>query len=129
MKELRKETTSGKPPENPLSSSTPTDKKKPNGQYEDYWVLSKEEREKGFIRPLRFSYKHLGKDLDLKRMIPIEKYFKENAEEYPQERQLRYINTYGYVGFIPNTDHHSAILGRFVKQSDLGSGCGHITKM
>ena len=32
----------------------------PNGQQEAYLVLSEEERAKGFVRPLRRSYKHLG---------------------------------------------------------------------
>ncbi len=31
---------------------------KPNGQQESYLVLSKEEREKGFVRPVRTVYKH-----------------------------------------------------------------------
>lgn len=30
-----------------------------NGQHEQYWVLSDAERAKGFIRPVRQSYKHL----------------------------------------------------------------------
>lgn len=31
----------------------------PDGQQETYLVLSDEERAKGFIRPVRYSYKHL----------------------------------------------------------------------
>lgn len=31
---------------------------KPNGQQKDYVVLSAEERAKGFVRPVRLSYKH-----------------------------------------------------------------------
>jgi hypothetical protein len=37
---------------------TPTDAKRPDGQYEDYWVLSQEERAKGFVRPVRRKYVH-----------------------------------------------------------------------
>lgn len=33
---------------------------KPNGQQETYVVLSEEERAKGFVRPVRQSYKHLA---------------------------------------------------------------------
>lgn len=54
----KKETTSGNVPERGEEYPTPTDKKKKNGQYEDYWVLSEEERQKGFVRPVRKSYKH-----------------------------------------------------------------------
>ena len=32
---------------------------KPNGQQKDYVVLSDEERSKGFVRPVRRTYKHL----------------------------------------------------------------------
>lgn len=32
---------------------------KPNGQQEGYVVLAEEERAKGFVRPVRCSYKHL----------------------------------------------------------------------
>lgn len=35
---------------------------KPNGQHEDYWVLSEEDRKKGHVRPVRRSYVH-GKAL------------------------------------------------------------------
>lgn len=33
---------------------------KPNGQQEDYVVLSPEERAKGFVRPVRRTYLHVG---------------------------------------------------------------------
>ncbi len=32
---------------------------RPNGQQRDYVVLTQEERSKGFVRPVRSSYKHL----------------------------------------------------------------------
>ena len=32
---------------------------KPNGQQKDYVILSAEERAKGFVRPVRQTYKHL----------------------------------------------------------------------
>lgn len=35
---------------------------KPNGQQKDYVVLSAEERAKGFVRPVRRSYRHLTCD-------------------------------------------------------------------
>src|ERR1700738_183925 len=31
----------------------------PNGQYRDYAVLPQSERDKGFVRPVRHSYRHL----------------------------------------------------------------------
>ena len=38
--------------------STPTKEKHLDGQYKDHWVLSEEERAKGFVRPVRKSYIH-----------------------------------------------------------------------
>ena len=54
-----KETASGRKAIESETSSVPDLGKKPDGQYNDHWVLSKEEREKGFIRPVRESYVHL----------------------------------------------------------------------
>ena len=47
---------SGKEPEQ--EGSTPTDKKLPDGQYADHWVLSEEERANGYVEPVRYNYKH-----------------------------------------------------------------------
>lgn len=58
-KRQRSETTSGKPPEpgyeyapapGPIDPAT--------GQHTAYWVLSPEERAKGFVRPVRRTYRH-----------------------------------------------------------------------
>ena len=37
---------------------TPTDEVLPSGQHADYWVLTEEERAKGFVRPVRTAYVH-----------------------------------------------------------------------
>jgi hypothetical protein len=52
------ETTTGSEPIN-LGPGTPNLEKDVNGQYKDYWILSKEERLKGFIQPVRTKYIHL----------------------------------------------------------------------
>jgi len=36
---------------------------RPNGQQEGYVVLAEEERAKGFVRPVRRSYSHVGRDV------------------------------------------------------------------
>lgn len=38
----------------------PKDINPETGQHKSYWTLSEEERGKGFVRPLQFSYKHVG---------------------------------------------------------------------
>lgn len=55
----RKDTNSGRDPKLDTSCPVPDDAKKPDGQYVDHWVLPAEERAKGFVRPVRRSYRHL----------------------------------------------------------------------
>lgn len=53
-------TLSGEPPRSSdLSAPGPIDPK--TGMHEDYWVFSAEERAKGFVRPVRTSYVHVGR--------------------------------------------------------------------
>ncbi len=91
-----------------------------NGQHESYWILSETERKKGFIRPLRKSYQHVGiagptypnhvRDLTEKEKETYGKYYAK-YEEYPEG---------------------SNSLGRFWTQEQLdsiGKGCGTVTSM
>lgn len=53
-------TVSGKPAtEGYENMSAPAPINLDTGMHKDYWVLSEEERAKGFIRPVRYSYRHL----------------------------------------------------------------------
>jgi len=52
----KKVTLSGKPPEQDGPAPGPIDLA--TGQHKDYWILSDEERSKGFVRPVRRTYKH-----------------------------------------------------------------------
>ena len=38
--------------------SVPTKEKLNDGQYKDHWIMSQEDRDKGFVRPVRMSYQH-----------------------------------------------------------------------
>ncbi len=54
-------TTDGQPPRPGFEGAgapAPIDPR--TGQHGAYWVLSEEERAKGFVRPVRISYKHLA---------------------------------------------------------------------
>lgn len=51
-----KATASGRPPEQEGSAPAPINPA--TGQHRDHWVLSEAERAKGFIRPVRDTYKH-----------------------------------------------------------------------
>lgn len=56
--EAAKVTNSGRPPVLPRGCAAPDVIDPASGQHKDYWVLSAEERAKGFVRPLRFVYLH-----------------------------------------------------------------------
>ena len=52
-------TTDGKPPRRGFeNAAAPAPVNPATGQHEAYWVLSDEERAKGFVRPVRRSYRH-----------------------------------------------------------------------
>lgn len=51
-------TTDGKPPAPGLEGAGAPQPIGASGQHGAYWVLSPEERAKGFVRPVRFSYSH-----------------------------------------------------------------------
>jgi hypothetical protein len=91
------------------------------GMQKDYVVLSEEEREKGFVRPVRRSYRHVGP--------PAPKY---PLRDLTPEEKERYASC-GYVKYEeypkPNPDGSSAV-GRFYTQADIDRrGCGSITTM
>lgn len=95
--EPKRVTISGKPPAPGLEESgapQPLDEK--TGMFKDYWVLSKEERAKGFVRPVRRTYIHVGpkppgslRDLTPEEAVRYEKsnYFK--FEPYPESELPR----------------------------------------
>jgi hypothetical protein len=89
----------------------------PNGQQESYLVLSDEERAKGFIRPVRRSYRHVG----LRPKNPLRDLTPDEHARYDQ---------YGYVKFEAYPDSGSAVTGRFWTAEQLrNSGCGSVTTM
>jgi len=94
---------------------------KPVPQNEVYLVLSAEERAKGFVRPVRAAYRHVG--------APGPKYPLRamNAEEIEETVGFPYIAFEPY----PKGEHGSA-LGRYWTQGQLnaaGKGCDTVTTM
>lgn len=103
-----------------LVSGAPVDGRKheelkPNGQQRDYVVLAPEERAKGFVRPVRRSYRHVGERP------------KNPTRPLTAEEHARY-DQYGYVAFekYPGDE---AVIGRFWTAKHLESGCGVVTTM
>lgn len=85
------------------------------GMHKSYYVLDDEEREKGFVRPLRLSYRHVG-------VRP-----KGPTRPLTEEEQELYAGT-GYVAFEPYENNETST-GRFWTAEQLDSGCGHTTTM
>lgn len=93
---------------------------KPVPQQEVYLVLSEEERAKGFVRPYRDVYRHVG--------IPGPRY---SLRDLTAEEHERY-DQYGYVKYEAYPKSDSSVTGRFWTQAQLdsiGKACGAETHM
>lgn len=91
-----------------------------NRMHSSYIVLSDEERAKGFVRPVRRSYKHVG--------IPGPKH---PLRDLTEEERTRYADV-GYVKFEEYPEEMKPSTGRFWMQKQLdaiGKGCGSVTTM
>ena len=90
----------------------------PRTQNDVYLVLSEEERAKGFVRPVRTSYRHVGKAGPKFQLRDL------TAE------QVAYAGD--YVKFEVYPESMAPRTGRFWSQADLdavGKGCGTVTTM
>lgn len=89
------------------------------GQQEGYVVLSEEERAKGFVRPVRRSYRHVGPPAPA------------NLRDLTAEEHECY-DQYGYLKFEEYDPERWPVTGKFWKREDLdrlGKGCGVVTTM
>ena len=86
------------------------------GLQKDYVVLCPDERAKGFVRPVRRSYIHVG----IRPKYPLRDLTAEEQERYKQ---------YGYIKYEAYPSSESPKCGRFWTGKDLHSGCGHVTTM
>lgn len=90
------------------------------GQHKDYWVLSAAERAKGFVRPVRLTYRHVG--------LPKPRFELRDLTE----QELEWYAGVGYVKYEPYPESDRPALGRFWTQDDLNRvdrGCGFVTRM
>jgi len=92
----------------------------PRDQHEVYLVLSASERAKGFVRPLRRSYRHVG---------PVGP--AHPMRELTADERARFAAE-AYVAFEIYPESSSPATGRFWTQAELdavGRGCGAVTSM
>jgi hypothetical protein len=102
------------------NSSAPGPVNPRTGQHSSYWILSDEERAKGFVRPVRLSYRHVG--------LPAPK---QPLRDLTAEEHERY-DRFGYVKFEAYPESESSATGRFWTQAEIdkiGKGCGTVTTM
>ena len=116
-------TTSGRPPEPGYeNAAAPAPINPATGQHRAYWVLSEEERAKGFVRPVRSTYIHAGRRVC--------------GKPYETERPL---DAGGVVWICIDKPNHAGEctrgkqatqpqLDRFARTGFLG-GCGTTTSM
>lgn len=93
---------------------------KPNGQQQGYVVLTPEERRKGFVRPVRRTYIHVG--------LPAPKGTLRDLT--PDEAKM--YDRHGYTKFEVYPPDGSSVIGRFWTPAQIGKidqGCGTETKM
>lgn len=95
-------------------------------QHEVYLILSEEERAKGFVRPVRDSYIHVGEKVQ------------ELVSGHPRELTEQEKNNHGndYVAYGEYAKPKNSAVGRFFTKEDFDnfkngyiSGCGVLTKM
>ena len=107
-------TLSGKSPEiDEPGAPGPIDPK--TGMHTDYWVLPQEELDKGFVRPVRTSYRHVGK-----------------RPKHPTapltDEQEKMFGGHGFVVFEKYPEGEKST-GRYWTQEELDSGCDQTTTM
>lgn len=91
----------------------------PKPQNEVYLVLSDEERAKGFVRPVRLSYQHVGASPK----YPMRDLTDEEKEQYAP---------WGYVKKEVYPESELPLTGKYWTQEQLnrmGKGCGVVTTM
>jgi hypothetical protein len=129
------ETTNGKPVEEVLDAQRT---QKEEGQHEGYLVLSKEERDKGFVRPYRHTYVHVG---TLIKRHPDGRLYGRLIEaddpDYSKYASDYYALVKGYTAFVLYPAD-SGTTGRYITAEEVGAikarkthfgGCGFATKM
>lgn len=85
------------------------------GMQKGYVVLSEAERAKGFVRPVRRSYRHVG--------------CRPKYPTRPLTEQEKKGPDVGYVAYEEYPPEESPLIGRFWTQKQLDSGCGETTTM
>jgi hypothetical protein len=109
-------TTNGKPVAEVLAGQTSE-----TGQHDGYVVLCPDERAKGFVRPYRDSYTHVG----LRPRYPLTNLTDEQEACY---RGRHYVKFEAFPPDAPESNG-GAVEGRLWTQQELDGRCGTVTTM
>jgi len=99
-----------------VAPGVPNTELKPDGQQKGYVILCDEERRKGFVRPVRQKYVHVG----TRPKYPLRDLTPEELEKNKQ---------YGYVKYEPYPEELRPLCGAYWTEARLRSGCGTVTTM
>lgn len=91
-----------------------------DGQQKGYVVLTDAERAKGFVRPVRRSYRHVGER-------PKHPTRDLTAEERERHKDVGYVAYEEYPA--GSQERVGSVVGRFWTAAQLASGCGSVTTM
>lgn len=86
------------------------------GMQKGYVVLTEEERSKGFVRPVRSSYVHVG----VRPKYPLRELTEEEKDSWKED---------SYVKYEEYPESERPRLGKFWTDKKLNSGCGTLTTM
>lgn len=109
-------TTDGKPPAPGMENAGAPQPIGPNGQHGAYFILTEAERAKGFVRPVRDAYIHVGK----RPKYPLRDLTADEHERF---------KPYGYVKYEAYPESELPVAGAFWTAKDLAGGCGATTTM
>jgi len=98
------------------------------GQHRAYWVLSEEERAKGFVRPLRHSYVHRGaRPKYPTRPMTAEEQARHGGATLNLGLRGEFV---AYEEYPPDSEEAKrGLVGRAWTRERLNSGCGAVTRM
>lgn len=116
-------TVSGQPATNPDDAPVPNSERRADGQHVDHWVLCAEERAKGFMRPVRDSYVHVGTPGPTH---PLRDLTDAERERFNGDGHEPYVQ---FEVYPPEMEPRT---GRYWTQADIdkiGKGCGTRTSM
>lgn len=114
---MNRVTTDGKPADPSMEGKgAPQPINPATGQHKAYWVLSEDERAKGFVRPVRHSYVHVGK----RPKYPL-------RDITPEEKQAHGpSNAFTKIEVYPEG---CTIASQAWTDAQLHGGCGAMTSM